>query len=119
MSIENRPFKLCSECNVVKPLEGGYYKTNKWWHKKCKDCHNSKRLNYSINSNKSYVPRAKGWMKLPETLRNKIMYDIYVRVNFKHIHQKYKDEEFMPSHQTLLRWNRNGQIPKYIPPNNS
>ena len=106
--------KLCSKCQQVKPLATGYYKAGNSWQKLCKPCHNERRNEYDNPTN--YKPTPTGFMKLPEELRNKIIYDIYVRVNFKDIQKKYmKEYPKMASYITLLKWNKAGQIPKYDP----
>ena len=108
--------KLCPKCNKVKPLENAYfYRAGTSWQKFCKPCHNNRRNEYP-NPN-HYKPRTKGFMKLPEELRNKIIYDIYVRVNFKDIYKKYIKEypDEMCSYSSLLRWSNDKKIPKYDP----
>ena len=106
--------KLCNKCNKVKSLSTGFYKAGSSWQKYCKPCHNERRSEYD-NPN-HYTPRPIGFLKLPEELRNKIIYDIYVRVNFKDIQKKYKPEyPEMCSYITLLKWNKAGQIPTYDP----
>ena len=105
--------KLCVKCQKVKPLEGGYYKAGKSWQKYCKICHNERRVEYG--STKIYKPKPTGFKKLPEELQKKIIYDVYVRVNFKDIWRKYKNDYPQLKHQTLLRWNRLNQISPYTP----
>ncbi len=92
--------------------DGGFYKAGKSWQKRCKICHNEKRLEYPM-SRKPYKPKKTGFAKIPEDLQKKIIYDVYVRVNFKDITNKYKAEYPKLKHQTILRWNREGQIPEY------
>ena len=107
--------KLCTKCEKVKPLLTGYYKAGTSYQKYCKPCHNARRSEYPNPSN--YKPKTTGFMKLPEEIRNKVIYDIYVRVNFKDIYKKYTIEypkEFV-NYSTLVKWNREGQIPKYNP----
>lgn len=104
--------KYCSKCEKVKELEGGYYKAGKSWQKLCKICHNESRIEYA--SNKVYIPKATGFLKLPEELQKKIIYDIYIRINFKDIYHKYKEDYPKIKHQTLLKWNREKQIPDYV-----
>lgn len=104
--------KLCVKCNEVKPLEGGFYKAgNRSYQKHCKTCHNIIRKEYQ--SKTPYISKGTGFKRLPEELRKKIEYDKYVKINFKNIYQKYKDEYPKLKYQTLLRWNRLGQIPNY------
>ena len=114
MDEKNPPdVKLCQTCDKVLPLNSGFYKAGNSYQKRCKSCHNKKRLDYPITSNQNYKPKQTGFKKLPEDLRNKIIYDIYVRVNFRDITKKYIDVYPKINHQSLLRWNRAGQIPKY------
>ena len=115
MCQENKsPVKLCVKCEKVKTLEGGYYRAGKKsWQKLCKICHNEKRIEY--NNNKEYTPKPTGFKKLPLELQNKIIYDVYIQINFKDITKKYVNEYPKLRHQTLLKWNRNKQIAKYIP----
>ena len=109
-TISDRPLKLCCDCKVVKPLSGGYYKAGNSYQKRCKNCHNVKRSQYNNTSN--YVKKPTGFKKLDSELQKKIMYDIYVRINFKDIALKYPEVK----HQTLLLWNRKNLIPKYVEP---
>ena len=105
--------KLCKQCQEVKPLDGGFYKAgNRSYQKYCKVCHNIKRKGYT--SKKVYIAKGTGYKRLPEDLKKKIEYDRYVKVNFKEIFNKYKDEHPKLTYQTLLRWYRLGQIPKYV-----
>lgn len=109
----NKEVKLCVKCNKVKPLEGGYYKAGKSWQKLCKICHNERRVEYKTSRN--YIMKPTGFKKLPEELQKKIIYDVYVRVNYKDICRKYEKEyNNVLKHQTLLRWARLNQIPKYV-----
>jgi hypothetical protein len=108
---EEKKMKYCSKCEKVKELSGGFYKAGNSWQKLCKICHNERRIEYA--SNRVYIPKAIGFKKLPEDLQNRIIYDIYVRINFKDITNKYKTEYPKLKHQTLLKWNREKQIPKY------
>jgi len=103
------PVKLCSKCQKVKTLEGGFYKAGKSYQKLCIKCHNEKRYEYAFN--KAYKKKQLGYLKLPEDLRKKIEYDIHVRINFKEIAEKYKAQGI--KYQTLLVWNRKKQIPTY------
>ena len=104
--IQIKPVKLCCKCEKVKTLEGGFYKAGKSYQKLCIPCHNEKRYEYVFN--KSYKPKITGYMKLPEDIRKKVEYDIYVRINFKVIAKKYNLK-----YQTLLLWNRKKQIPDH------
>lgn len=102
--------KLCKGCEQVKPLEGGFYKAGKSWQKYCKMCHNKKRYEFKMTP-KKYTPRPKGFMKLPKETQDKIIYDTYVKVNYKEIAKKYK-----LSYYTLMSWKKKGLIPEYEPP---
>jgi hypothetical protein len=106
--------KLCSKCEKVKTLIGGFYKAGSSYQKLCKLCHNEKRLEYP--NKQDYTAKPTGFLKLPEALRKKIIYDVHVQVNFKDIWKKYKTEYPQVKHQTLLRWNRLGQVPDYKEP---
>ena len=108
---EEKKMKYCCKCEKVKELKGGFYKAGNSWQKLCKICHNERRIEYAQNN--MYKPRPVGFKKLPEDLQKKIIYDIYVRINFKDIYNKYKDEYPQIKHQTLLKWNREKQIPTY------
>lgn len=99
--------KLCKNCNIVKPIEKEFYKAGKSYQKYCKICHNKKRNTYKNTSN--YVKKGTGFNRLDEDLRNKIIYDIYVKTNFREIAKKYDGIKY----QTLLIWNRKNQIPLY------
>ena len=111
---KTKKVKQCCECKKVKTLDDGYYKAGGSYQKRCKICHNEKRLEYPM-SRKAYEPKKTGFKKLPEDLQKKIIYDVYVRINFKDIWKKYKTEYPTLKHQTILRWNRLGQIEEYDP----
>jgi hypothetical protein len=96
--------KLCTKCDKVKSLAGGFYKAGTSWQKYCIPCHNSQRYNYAP-SNKPYIKVLKGFAKLDEDIRNKIIFDISVRINYKDISKKYNI-----NYQTLLSWKRNKTI---------
>jgi hypothetical protein len=102
--------KLCCDCNEVKLLETGYYRAGKSWQKRCKLCHNKGRYDYKM-SMKNYVPSPKGFTKLTEDTQKKIIYDIYVKINYKKIAIKYNLK-----YPTLLSWKRKGLIPQYVEP---
>jgi len=108
--MENINVKLCVGCAKVKTLEGGFYRAGKSWQKFCKLCHNEKRNDYVHNGN-NYKKKPTGFEKIPADLQKKIQYDIKVRINFKDIAEKYKNEGI--KYQTLLNWNKKGLIPKY------
>ena len=108
----NEAVKLCIKCNKVKSLEFSYYRAGKSWQKLCKLCHNARRTDYKVSRN--YIMKPTGFLKLPEELQKKIIYDVYVRVNYKDISRKYAAEyNNLVKHQSLLRWARLGQIPAY------
>jgi len=95
--------KLCKNCNEVKILEEGFYRAGGSWQKYCIPCHNSKRCEYGRTY--KYVKRPKGFEKLPEDLRNKILFDISVRITYKEISQKYNIK-----YKTLLSWKKKGLL---------
>ena len=104
--------KLCQDCNFVKPLETGFYRAGvKHYQSLCKPCHNKRRSDYKqLPYNLKYVKRPVGFAKLDKEKQQKIMYDIYVKLNFTKISKKYG-----LNHTTMMRWRRNGKIPDYIP----
>ena len=108
----NNIVKLCVGCQQVKPLEGGYYKTKNCWHKYCKKCHNAKRNDYPP-SKYTYIRKPTGFKKLDEELQKKIIYDLYVGINFKDIYRKYKETYPNLKYHSLIRWDRLNQIPEY------
>ena len=95
--------KLCRKCNEIKPLEGGFYKAGKSYQKYCIPCHNAKRNDYANNYKYEKIP--KGFLKLPEDIRNKILHDISIRINFKEIAEKYGVK-----YNTILSWKRKGHL---------
>jgi hypothetical protein len=100
---ESIQMKYCSKCEQVKPLEVGFYKAGISWQKYCIPCHNKKRCEYKHTYKYQKVP--KGFQKLPEDIREKILYDISVRINYKDIANKYN-----LNYQTLCIWKRKGLI---------
>jgi len=110
MYIYKMEVKLCKLCNEVKDLETGYYKAGGSYQKYCKPCHNKKRYEYKMTPSK-YVKKLKGFSKLPAETQEKIIYDIYVKIQYKEIAKKYGIK-----YQTLLCWKRKGLIPNYEPP---
>jgi hypothetical protein len=112
---EEKQMKYCSKCEEVKEMTNNFYRTGATAYQKyCKICHNERRSLYKSNS--VYIPKTKkGFAKLPEELQKMIVYDIYVRINFKDIIRKYIVQYPNLRHQSLMRWNRLKQIPKYIP----
>ena len=95
--------KLCRKCNVVKNLNNDYYKAGKGFQKYCIPCHNEKRYEYTRSY--KYEKKPKGFSKLPQELRDKILYDISIRINFKEIAEKYNIK-----YPTLLNWNKKGLL---------
>jgi len=105
--------KWCRGCDKVFSLEG-FYRAGKSWQKDCKKCHNLKRNKYKHS--RVYIKKPTGFLKLPEELQKKIIFDVYIRINFTDICKKYKDEyPGVLNHSSLLRWNRTNQIKKYQP----
>lgn len=102
--------KLCTGCDKVKILENDFYKAGNSWQKYCKICHNEKRGDY-VHKGTKYKKRLTGFEKIPIELQKKIQYDIRVKINFKDIAEKYKNEGI--KYQTLLKWNRKGLIPNF------
>ena len=104
--------KLCPDCNFVKPLETGFYRAGtKNYQSRCKPCHNKRRNNYAPSiSNQTYIKKKIGFEKLDEKIQKNIIYDLYVKLNFKKISQKYN-----LNHTTTMRWRRTGKIPDYVP----
>ena len=99
----NNNNKLCRKCEKVKPLEGGFYKAGASYQKYCIPCHNERRYDYSHTY--KYEKKPKGFSKLPEDIRKKILYDISVRINYKEIAEKYGLK-----YNTLLSWKRKGNL---------
>ena len=100
---KEKQMKLCRMCNTVKELEGGFYKAGKSYQRNCIPCHNVKRYDYPHKTN--YKKRPKGFSKLDEDIRKKILYDISVRINYKEIAEKYNIK-----YTTLLSWKRKGLL---------
>jgi hypothetical protein len=100
---EQKQMKLCRMCNEVKELEGGFYKAGTSYQRNCIPCHNIKRYDYPHKSN--YKKKPKGFEKLDEDTRKKILYDISVKLNFKEIAKKYDIK-----YNTILSWKRKGLI---------
>lgn len=104
--------KFCAGCNKIKSLHDNFYKAGKVsYQKHCKTCHNVKRREYIKNN--PYLLKGSGYKRLPKEIRDKIEYDRYIKINFKNIYKKHKDEYPKLNYQTLLRWHRQGQIPEY------
>ena len=99
----NENKKLCKKCDTVKPLEGGFYRAGNSYQKYCIPCHNKKRNDYTFVY--KYEKKPKGFYKLDEDIRNKILYDISVRINYKEIAEKYG-----LNYNTLLSWKRKGYL---------
>ena len=111
--MDDKDVKLCVKCEKVKPLQGGFYRAGTSWQKYCKICHNERRATYP-KSIRTYTPKPTGFKRLPDELQKKIIYDVYVKINYKNITRKY-EKEYNIKHQTLLKWAKSGQIPKYEP----
>ena len=103
MDEEKKQMKLCRKCEKVKPLEGGFYKAGASYQKYCIPCHNERRYDYAQTY--KYEKKPKGFGKLSEDIRKKILYDISVRLTYKEIAEKY-DIKYM----TLLSWKRKGLL---------
>lgn len=114
--MQNQNVKLCKHCNIVKDLIGGFYKAGPVAYQKlCKVCHNTSRSQYPNKTH--YKPvTAKGFDKIPEEIRNKIIYDHHIKINFKEIVEKYKPDYPKLKYQSLLKYKRTGKIPSYIEP---
>ena len=103
--------RKCITCHETKLLQECFYKSGSGYRKYCKSCHNIKRKNYKC-SNIEYVKRPTGFDKLPVELRNKIAKDVHENLNVRAIHAKYHVEHAKLNYQVLLRWKRQGKIPK-------
>ena len=103
MTVETSQKKLCRKCDQVKDLEGGFYRARQSYQKYCIPCHNAKRYDYAQTY--KYEKRPKGFEKLSEDLREKILYDISIRINYKEIAEKYGLK-----YTTLLSWKRKGLL---------
>lgn len=103
MTEEQKQMKLCRKCEKVKPLEGGFYKAGSYYQKYCIPCHNKRRYDYPQTYN--YEKKPKGFSKLPEDIKKKILYDISVRINYKEIAEKYGLK-----YTSLLSWKRKGHL---------
>jgi len=101
--IKSKPMKLCRKCEKVKPLESGFYRAGKSYQRYCIPCHNARRYEYAQNY--KYEKKPKGFSKLPEDIRKKILYDISIRLNYKEIAEKYELK-----YTTLLSWKRKGLL---------
>ena len=91
--------KLCRMCDKVKDLEGGFYKAGNSYQRNCIPCHNIKRYDYAHKY--KYTKKVKGFQKLPEDIRKKILYDISIKLTYKEIADKYKIK-----YTTLLSWKK-------------
>ena len=119
MNADKSNYKKCLECNEIKLLEGNFYKAGKNgknWQSYCIQCQNYiKRKQYKFQGSKGkYVKRLTGFLKYPKELQEKIIYDKHCRINFKDITDKYKEEFPFINYYSLLKFNKNNQIPKYI-----
>ncbi len=105
--------KTCPSCGETKPLEGGFYKSTKWWTKRCRPCHNKYRARYKKQKTayKPKPPRPKGIMRQPEDLRTRLAdllrHDYSVKQAWRVLLNDYPDLKY----QSMLRWRRLGQIP--------
>ena len=99
--------KLCQNCNEVKSLEDEFYKAGKSWQKLCKKCHNKGRYKYKLTPSK-YIKKPKGFNKLDKNIRDGIIYDLHVKMNYKCIANKYNI-----SYYTILNWKKKDMIPEY------
>ena len=114
---EIKNVKLCRECNEVKELnEKNFYKAGKSkktgkysYQKYCVPCHNAKRHEYKLTASK-YVKKVNGFKALPEDIQEKIKYDIYVKISYKEIAEKYNI-----NYGTFASWRRKNEITPYIP----
>jgi len=98
--------KYCSGCDKVKYLEKEFYRAGKSYQKLCIICHNKSRIRYP--NLKKYVRKVTGFRKLPEETRNKIRYQVFIRINYRQIAREHKIK-----YQTLILWKRSGQIPEW------
>ena len=103
MAEEKKQMKLCRKCEQVKELEGGFYRAGNSYQKYCIPCHNQRRHDYAQTHKYEKIP--KGFSKIPEDIRKKILYDISVMINYKEIAEKYGIK-----YQTLLSWKRKGHL---------
>ena len=101
--------KLCVGCDEVKDLNTGFYRAGKSFQKRCKECHNKNRSNYSHNK-KTKEKKVTGFLKLPEDIQEKIKYDLYVKISCKKICEKYG-----LNYITFVRWRKSNKIPPYMP----
>jgi hypothetical protein len=108
--------KLCTKCDKVKSLKNDYYRAGEYYQKYCKECHNNLRLTYVHNNNTKYVKKPTGFIKLPKDLRDNIIYDRHMKMNYKNIWRKYTSQYPELKYLSLTGWGRNGQIPKYEAP---
>ena len=104
----NEQKKLCRQCDTVKDLNGSNFykagnKEKEYYQKYCIPCHNKNRNDYKASY--KYEKKLKGFQKLPEETRNKILYDISVRINYKEISEKYN-----LNYQTLCIWKRKNYL---------
>lgn len=99
--------KFCSKCGEVKNLEECYYKAGKSWQKYCKACHNKNRYKYNLTPS-NYVKKPTGFNKLDVSVKNGIIYDVYIKIKYKEIARKYGIR-----YDTLLNWKKKGSIPEY------
>ena len=96
--------KLCRMCDIVKPLEEGYYKAgSKGFQKYCRPCHNQVRKQWTVKS--SYVKKGSGFKRLPDDIQQSILKDIEDNVKYAVISRKY-DINYI----TLMSWRKRNLI---------
>jgi hypothetical protein len=97
--------KLCRKCNILKPLEEGYYKAGLGWQKYCRPCHNRLRTRWVVKS--SYVKKGSGFQRLSDQIQQNILKDIEDKVSYSEISRKY-DINYI----TLMYWKKKNRIGK-------
>ena len=96
--------KLCRKCNILKPLEEGYYKAgSKGYQKYCKPCHNKNRTSWTVKS--SYVKKGSGFQRLSDQIQQNILKDIEDKVSYSEISRRY-DINYL----TLMYWKKQKRI---------
>jgi hypothetical protein len=103
--------KICSGCNISKPLNTGYYKAGLYYQKLCKNCHcRSGSLSYAQKV--EHIPKKlKGFSKLPIDIQKKILVDIHNKTKYKTISDRYNI-----GYSSLMGWKRKQTIPAYVIP---
>jgi len=98
--------KLCVGCNVIKPLETGYYRAGSVSYQKlCKPCHNAKRTTDRRvkRATNPTVYKKRGFAKLDASIQTKIKNDLKKNIPKKQVAQKYGIK-----YATLCLWVRKG-----------